>query len=130
MKDQGSIVEHHEPEDQIAERMKEWQDPEHPFLLVEMQDLCGALGVGIYTIVREHHAFWFSGAAAAENNCDEIIDRDRNILAAGPLDDASWRKDPEQARQPFVLTANGGRHVFYPEHGRSFRQFQFRLLDE
>ncbi len=53
--------------------MKEGQDAEDSFILVEMEHLCGALGVGVDAEMREHDAFGFAGAAAAEDDGGQAV---------------------------------------------------------
>src|SRR6476646_6929169 len=95
-----------------------------------MQHLRGALRVRIHTVMREHHAFWFSGATAAEDNGGEIVDGQASVLAARLFNHSHRGKESEQGRMPFVSSTDRFRQIFYPDDGRSGRQFQLGLLDE
>src|SRR5882762_9975043 len=106
MKNHAHVVEHDEPEDEIAERMEERKNAKHSLALVEMEDLAGSLRIGVDAEVRQHDAFRFTGAAAAEDDGGQVVHCQRGVLSAGQFDYPRRDAESEEARDEFVPRAD------------------------
>ena len=65
--------------------------------------------------MREHDAFGFTGAPAAENDGGEAIGRQRFGLPTGPFDDAAGSEESQQGGLKFMALADRFREVLQPE---------------
>ncbi len=118
MKDHARVVEHDEPEDEIAERMEERKNAKNSLVLVEMEDLAGSLRIGVDTEVRQHHAFRFPRAAAAEDDGDQVVHCQRAVLSAGPFDQPRRGAEGEETCDEFLSCADGAGDVLQPNNRR------------
>src|SRR6185295_7349980 len=105
---------HDEPEDEITERVEEWKNPEDFLVVIEMKHLADSLGVGVDVEVRQHHAFRFPRAAAAENDSGEVVHGQRGLLSAGQFDHPRRSAEGKDACEELLSRTDGAGDVLEP----------------
>ncbi len=130
VKDESHAVSGAEPENQITERVEEREDAEHAVSAVYMQHLAGGFDVRIDAEMREHHAFRFAGAAAAEDDGGQIIHGRAFGLSTGQFDDPNGCEQGEQHGEEFLPAGDAFRNVFQPEQTHTVRYLQLGLFHE
>ena len=80
-----------------------------------MEHLCRALAVGVDAEMREHDAFGFTGAPAAEDDGGKAIGRQRCGLSTDTFDDAAGSEECQQGGLKLMALADRFREVLQPE---------------
>ena len=110
--------------------MEEGKNPEDSLVVIEMEHLADSLSVGVDVEVREHHAFGFPCAAAAENDGGQVVHRQRGVLSAGQFDQPRRGAEGEETCENFPPCADGAGDILQPDNRRPVRQLQLGLFDK